>query len=453
MNSEESVLEPFWVEYLPTFVQARLKSRKTLQKIVANMGWLFFDKALRMGVGLIVGVWAARYLGPDQFGVISYAAAFVGIFGSLTALGLDSIVVRELVGRPDERPVIIGTAFFLKLAASVFSFLICSAAIYFVKSGYLIRLSVIIIAATMVFQSFDVIRFWFESQVKSKYVVISQNGAFLLMSALKIVLLLSKAGLIWFVWAMLGEVALAAIGFLAFYKSKNEHIALWKFSMPEAVSLLTDSWPLILSGLAIFIYMRISQIMLGTMLDEKAVGIYAAALKISQVWYFIPTIVQTSVYPKFVQLYEESEERYTIRLVEIMSYFFWGSLAFSLGILAISNWIIHSLYGPAYAGSAVILSIDIFTGIFVNMGVIFSQRYILKNRQKIYLAGTVFGAVVNIVFNFALIPAYGAVGSAVATFLSQFSAPLFVAVFLDRSVGEIYLRAIFLRKPVYKHAN
>ena len=453
MGNEESVIEPFWVDYLPTFVKARLKDSKTLQKIVANMGWLLFDKVLRMGVGLVVGVWIARYLGPAQFGTINYAAAFVGIFGTFSALGLDSIVVRELVDRPDERPLIVGTAFFLKLASSVSAFLICGAAIYFVKSERLVRLSVLIIAATMLFQSFDVIRFWFESQVKSKYVVISQNGAFLLMSALKIILLLNGAGLIWFVWAMLGEVVLSAIGFLSFYRAKNERITLWRFSLAEARALLSDSWPLVLSGLAIFVYMRISQIMLGTMLDEKAVGIYAAALRVSQVWYFVPTIVLTSVYPKFVQLYGDSEERYTVRLVQIMSYFFWGSLAFALAVWGLSGWIIHALFGPAYAGSAVVLSIDIFTGIFVNMGVIVSQRYILKDMQKIYLAGTVFGAVANVVFNLILIPKYGAVGSALATMISQFSAPLFVGVFLDRSLGEIYLRAIFLRKPVYKHAN
>jgi PST family polysaccharide transporter len=262
------------------------------------------------------------------------------------------------------------------------------------------------------------------------------------MTVVKVVLLVHKASLIWFVWVILFESILASVGFLVFYRMRGEKMGRWNFQTAEAKALLHNSWPLILSGLAIFVYMRISQVMLGSMLNEISVGIYAAALRISEIWYFIPSILLTSVYPRFVQMYIDDESEYTAKLTSIMSVFFWGSLLVAILVLFLSGRVINMLYGAAYSASANVLSVHIFTGVLVNMGVIFSQRYILKNQQKYFLWGTVFGAVVNVVFNLLLIPHYGAVGSAIATLFSQIGAPLFIAILFDRSVGRIYLNAV-----------
>lgn len=443
MTAEDNALEPVWLDFLPAFIQTKLKDRKNLQKIVANMGWLLFDKVLRMGVGLVVGVWIARYLGPGKFGILNYAVAFVGMFGGFTTLGLDSIVVRELVNRPDAKATILGTSFVLKFAASLISSFLAVVSIHFVKDDALVKIAVAIIAGTMLLQSLDVIRFWFDSQVKSKYVVISQNGAFLVMSVVKVFLLLHKASLIWFVWVILFESILAAIGFVFYYQFVNEKIQKWNFFLPEAKSLLRDSWPLILTGLAIFVYMRISQVMLGSMLGDNEVGIYAAAMRVSEIWYFIPTIVLTSVYPKLVQLYRDNEAQYEKKLLRIMCVFFWFSLAGVLLIIVFSNTIVAMLYGKAYSASAPVLSVHIFTGIMVNMSIIFSHRYILRNQQKISLYGTIIGAAANILLSYLFIPQYGAVGAAAATMVSQFIPTIFVTIFFDRSVGMIFLKSIW----------
>jgi len=443
MFDENLPLEPFWVGRLPLFLQKKIKGRYNFQKIISNMGWLFLDKVLRMGVGFIVGVWVARYLGPEQFGTINYGTAFVGIFGSIAALGLDNIVIREIVRQPDEKYSLVGTAFLLKLFASVFSFLLSVLAIHFFKSDKLVKITVAIIAAGMIFQSFDVIRFWFESQVKSKYVVIAQNAAFLIAAAIKIILLVSRASLMAFVWTMLLEVLLGAIGVIFYYKFTGEQFLKWKFRVTTAKLLLRDSWPLILSGLSIFVYMRISQIMLGSLLNEREVGIYSVVLKISELWYFIPTIVLISVYPKLINLYNENEDLYTKKLIEIMRVFFWFSLAVSIFTLIFSKAIVSVLYGKEYLAAAPVLSIHIFSGIIVSMSIIFSHRFILKNQQKISLYGTIFGGVVSIVLNFLLIPKYASSGAAIAVLIAYISPIIFESIFFDRTIGLIFLKSVF----------
>jgi len=440
MTTDDNSLDPLWLDYLPYFLQTKLKERKNLQKIVANMGWLLFDKILRMGVGLVVGVWIARYLGPAQFGIINYAGAFVGMFAGLTSLGLDGIVVRELVRRPDDKNIILGTSFLLKLVASVFSSLIAIVSIYLTKNNILIIVAVSILSGTMIVQAFDVIRFWFESQVKSKHVVIAQNTAFLLTAVFKIVLLLQKASLVWFIWIVLFESVLGAFGFLYFYRRDGGMVTHWSFSRREGVSLLRDSWPLIFSVLAIFVYMRISQIMLGGMSGEQAVGIYAAATRVSEIWYFIPTIVLTSIYPGFVKLYSINMAAYEHKLLRVMSLFFWLSVIGAVLVQIFSRDMIALLYGAEYAQSSQVLSIHIFSGIIVNISIIFSHRYLLKGQQKISLFGTIVGALFNILLNYILIPKYGVLGSAIATLISQFVPTIFVALFFDPSVGRIFLK-------------
>ena len=441
--NDDSNPQPAWLELLPLFLKKRIKGRPILQKIISNINWLFFDKVLRMGVGLFVGVWVARYLGPEKFGIINYSLALAGLFGAFAGLGLDSIIIRDIVKSPSEKNSLLGTAFILKVFASTLSFLLCAILIHFLKNDFLIRISVIIIAAGMMFQSLDIIRFWFESQIKSKYVVIAQNSAFLIVASVKVFLIVTKMPFIFFIWAILGEIILSSFGFLVCYRLTGESVFKWNFKLNTARKLLTDSWPLMLTGFAIFIYMRIDQIMLAQMLGEHSVGIYSAAVKISEVWYFIPMIAATSLYPRFIELYNLDKKNYLRKLLKVMSLFFWFSLIIAFIFLFFSTQIISILFGVEYLAAAPVLSIHIFAGIIVSMGVIFSHRYVLKNQQKLSLYGTIIGAISNIILNLMLIPMYGAKGAAIATLICHFVPTIFIAIFFDRSVGIIFLKSFF----------
>ena len=432
-----------WMRYLPSFIRARFQDRQNLKKIAANIGWLSIDRIVRLGVGLIVGVWVARYLGPEQYGLFSYALAFAGLFGVLSTLGLDQIVIRDIVQNPANKDKIIGTAFVLRMAGGILATGAALIIMFIMRPGETLTLALVgIVAASMIFQSFDVIDFLFQAKVQSKYTVYAKNGAFLIMALVKVVLILTYAPLIAFALAGFAEITLGSCGLIVFYQRRVAHLRDWRVSFAQAKELLHVSWPLILSGLAITIYMKIDQVMLGNMVGEAEVGIYAAAVRISEVWYFIPMIITSSIYPSLAKLFQESEERFYDKLKQVMGYFFWGTLLISLIISAFSKQIIEILYGTAYARASGVLSIHIYAGIITSMGVVFSQKFILDGTTKISFYGTVVGALANVILNLWLLPLYGAYGAAIATVISYTIPMIFQTAIFDRRIGLTFIQAI-----------
>jgi len=180
-----------WTRYLPSFLRAKVEGKAYLQNVISNTGWQFADNILRMGIGLAIGIWVARYLGPEQFGLFSYALAFVSLFTAFATLGLEDIVVRDIVHDPSCKDETLGSAFFLKLIGGVVCFLAALGTILILRpEDGLNHWLVGIIAAGVIFQSFYVIEDWFNSQVQAKYVVFARNAAFLSCSILKVFLIM-----------------------------------------------------------------------------------------------------------------------------------------------------------------------------------------------------------------------------------------------------------------------
>ena len=403
-----------------------LQSSSRLRGIIANTGWLFADRILRMGVGLFVGVWVARYLGVEQFGVFNYANAFVGLFITISTLGLDGIVVRSIVREPEKRSLILGTAFWLKLFGGVVALVLAVSCIVLVRrDDQLTIFLVAILSSVGIFQAFDTIDLWFQSQVQSKYSVIAKNTAFAIIALVKVFLISTHAPLIAFAWSGLGEVGLGAIGLMIYYKAVGYSPWLWPWSLPLAKTLLKESWPLILSGVTIMIYMKIDQIMLGQMVGDKAVGLYSAATRISEVWYFIPMAIASSVTPAIYAAKEVSEALYYQRIEQFLRLLSGLAIVVAVPMSFLSGAIITILFGKSYEGSAYILAIHIWTSIFVFMGVGTSPWFIAEGLTQFALRRTIIGAVTNVFLNIFLIPAYGGVGAAIATVISQAFAAFF----------------------------
>ncbi len=265
----------------------RVTGRENLQKLIGNTGWLFADRILRIGIGLVVGVWIARYLGPDRYGLFNYAGAFVALFSIFATLGLDGIVVRELVQDPNRKDEILGTAFALKLAGSGVTLVVAVTGILLLRPAEtLVHWLVAIIAAGTIVQSLDTIDLWFQARVESRFSVYARSSAFLLVSALKVFLILKNAPLIAFAWAGAIELLLGSAGLVLAYRINGQRPFAWKVSGQRIRRTLKECWPLALSGVAVMLYMKIDQVMLGQMLGNKAVGVYSAAIRISEVWLF-----------------------------------------------------------------------------------------------------------------------------------------------------------------------
>jgi PST family polysaccharide transporter len=408
---------------IPAFVRRRIVHRPNLIKIIENIGWLFFDKVLRMGMGLLVGVWVARYLGAEQFGLLSFALAFVGIFASVAGLGIQSIVVRDIVRDPNCKEETLGTTAVLQLLGGLIAYCCAIITIFWLRpEDTLGKLLVAIIGSSMLSRFSDVALYWFESQVLFKYIVWVQNGCFLIFAAIKVALIVSNAPLIAFAWAAASEALMVAVLMSLILELRGPKIHQLRFSFLRAKKLTTDSWPLLLSGMAIMIYMKIDQIMLGQMLGDDAVGIYSAAVRLSEVWYFIPMTIVTSVFPYILETKKRDNSEYLKQLQRLYDLMVCLSVAIALPMTVLSTPIVIALFGSSYADSGPILAIHIWASVFVFLGVASNQWFIAENRLILGLQRAFLGLLINVFFNIILIPKFGTVGAAIATLLGQIAA-------------------------------
>jgi len=423
---------------LPTALRQRLESQPVLAAILVNIGWLFVDKVLRMGGGLLVAIWVARYLGPEQFGQWSYAVALAGLFGVAAGLGLNGIVVRDLVREPTGANATLGTAMVLLLLASPVAVALMLGVVCWLRPDDALTLSMVaVLGLGMLCKFSEVVKFWFESQVQSRHSVWVENGAFLVLAGVKLAMVAWRAPLMAFVWAGFAEAALVAAGLLAIYGARGHRMRAWKPQISRAATLLKDSWPLMLSGLAIMVYMRIDQIMLGEMLGDKEVGTYSAAVRLSEIWYFIPVMIASSVFPSAIEARKHSEALYYRRLQTLFNLMAFSAIVIAVPMSFCSGWIVTTLYGSEYRQAGSVLAINIWAGVFVFLGVASSNWLLSENLQLLSFYRTALGALVNIALNFLLIPKYGAQGAAVATLVSQVVAA-FCSDLLSRKTRVIF---------------
>ncbi len=434
------------IKLLPVKIRSKVEKNTEFRKIMGNVNWLTLESIFRNLLGLVVVTFVARYLGPEQFGLMNYAVAFVTVFAVFASLGLDDIVIREIVSNPKNDKEYLGTTLLLKFIGSSLLLVITVFGISFLEpDNNLLKVFVLIYAFGYFLKSFDVIDLWFKSQVQSQYSVYARSTAFLIISLLKLLFIFTQSPLIAFVLLLSLEFFLASVFLVFFYYKKNKQSFIkWRFKLEVAQKLLKDSWPLILSGLAVVIYMRIDQVMIGNILGDASLGIYSAAVKISEAWYTVPVIITTSVFPAIIYVRSYDKKLYLKRIQILYDGFLWFTLFFGFIITFISSFIINLLYGLEYAGASQILSVHIWTGVFVFFAVVNGKYLVAENLTKVVLYMTTMGAVLNIFLNMLFINIYGPLGAAIASLISQmFSASLFLVFFSQtRPLIKMQFRAL-----------
>lgn len=425
--------------------------KPTRTQILKNIAWLMGDRIIRIVLGLLVGVWIARYLGPDEFGKYSYAFAFISIFGAMTPLGLHPIVVRDIVRDPPSARFLIGNAFVLYAAFSLaVSLFICLILVPLLDKDAATANAIILLSGTLVIKSTDIVKAWFEAQIQSKFVALLESLSFTIVSALKVALILIGAPMMAFVWAAALEALLIAITLLWCYHRTAHRLTDWSFLPKRAKALARDSWPLMLSGLTIVIYMRIDQIMLGDMLGDSSVGIYSAAVRISEAWYFLPTTITASIYPAIAMLKKDSIALYAQKNQQLFSILIWLALGTAVATTFFADLIVKLTFGSSYAEAASILVIHVWSGVFVFLGVASNSWLVNENLQRLAFARALLGALINIACNVVLIPSMGGKGAALGTLIAQaFSSYLFDATHpATRSLFWMKTKAFSPRMPL-----
>ena len=407
-------------KFIAKYLYSRISDNLHTQKVVNNASWLMFDKIIKISVGLFVGVWVTRYLGPEEFGKLNYAILLPAFFAPLASLSIDSIVVRELSINPDKKYSILGSAFIFRLIGSGFSFIAIILIAYFQNPGNMQMVYFSgVIAAILLFQSTDIIDLYFQSILKSKYSTYVRTASYLLLSGVKIFLIYFNASLAAFVWSYFFELALGSVGLLIMYTYRKEKFRDWVFDKTIGINFLNHGYILILQSFALIFQSRFDQLILKDLIDDNEYGQYAVAIRLIELLSFVPMALYTSVAPRIAEAKVKSEALYLHKLSEFYRVMFYIFIALSVPIFLFGNAGLQFLYGEKYAMAGHLFSLMSIRMFFTVMGVARSVFLVNENLFKFSFATIVCGAILSIGLNIVLIPIFkseGAIWSSVASF-------------------------------------
>ncbi len=414
------------------------------EKYFKNTGALFVGRVGSLAIKFVVSVCVANYLLSSKNGILNGGLAYIYFFSAVATLGLDQFIVKELHQFPKNRDTILGTSFWMKVVAGfgcIPLIWVCYQ-IYPPEGtpyGYIFILSTI-----GIIQAFNVIDSYFQSEVKSKYIMQVQISGNLVSALIKMILIWTKQPLILFVYAYTFDFLLLSVGYFFTYQRKQRSIFNWRFDGILAKKLLKYSWPLMVSGIMVSLYMRIDAVMLQNMKGTKVAGAYATVAMFSEAWNFIPTVIVTSIFPAILNARRDDPGRYKKRIQNLYDLMVYLSLPFAI-IITFASPLIYKLLKPEYAYAAPVLSVHIWSGVFVFLGAATGQLLIAENRNTLNFIRTGFGAIVNIVLNIILIPKMGMMGAAIATLTAYASSTLFIIFIPAVSwLGTMMLRSMFL---------
>jgi O-antigen/teichoic acid export membrane protein len=424
----------------------RLRAPGTL-RIIENSGWMMGEQMLKLVGSLAVGILIARHLGVATFGELGFAMAYSGLFAIVGTLGLNRIGVRELVSARtagQDASAILDTMLLMRVLVSLVLTLVVVGSAWLLHQGNLLLIT--IVAPMVMFSSLDVVELWFQSQTLAKRTSSARSVSYLVVMAFRIVLLVRGAGVAWFAFAYLLEFIGAAIALFTVYHRTSGRFRLRRVDRLLAFRLLGESWPEIIAGFAGLLYIRLDQVMLGNLMGDHAVGIFAVASRLSESWYFVPIALVGSTFPNIVRVRETDPALYIRRIGALMR----GLVALSYGAIAMTTlfapFVIVKLYGVPFRQSATILMIHIWCGLFMSLGLASGSWIMAEKRVKLNLYRNLCGAAVNIVLNLILIPRFGPIGASCATLSSLIAAYMLfdMAVPQMHAVSKAKWRALVL---------
>jgi len=422
-----------------------LARHQGFRRYFANTSWLFVEKFLRLGVGFFVGVWVARYLGPERYGLLSYAQAFVGLFTAIAGLGLDGILVRELVKHPEKEGELLGSALVMKLFGAILTIFLVGIAIHLTNSDRLTKILVFIIASSVIFQSFNVIDLYFQAKVQAKYAALANMMSLFASSVLKIYLILSHAPLIYFAFAVLFDSFVLACGYLWWFfsvkrKEAKEFISELKFRFDLAKGLLRGSKFILFSSAVLMIQAYIDQVMINNFLGSKEVGYYSVAMRLIAIFGFVPMMLKASLYPAIQKAKTVSETLYKNRLLNFYRLNFLLFIIIAVPIFIFADKIVIIIFGEEYHPAGILLSLMAIRLFFTNMGVARSCFILSENLLKFSFLTMTLGTLTNIILNYYWIPVYEAKGAIIATIVSFFVTIFAIDIFYRKTRKNVILQ-------------
>lgn len=394
---------------------------------VSNSFWMLLEKSSRIISGILVGVLVVRYLGAAQYGIITLGLSIIGILTIFSTLGLDSLVVRELLTRSKKKYVILGTAFWMRFVGSLV--VMGGSVIYsLMRDPITTTWIVFLLSISIVFQSLSVIDFYFQSQVKGKLTAMNQVITLFTSALVKLVLIYVHASLEWFATMAALEAGITALIQFIFYRMEGERIRNWRFNFGEAKYLLILAIPIIFSSFIQLFYQNADSILIARFLrDMSLVGQYGAGVRISQASYFVPVAICAAVFPGIINN-RNNKELQLKRLTQLYSLMIWGALIIIGGSLVFGDLVIGLLYGAKFPLAPIVFKIHILVSLPVYWGTAWGMWMLAQQKQKYVVWMQLLNALFILGFEFVLIPKLGINGAAYSLVIGSYIALLFMIV-------------------------
>ncbi len=422
----------------------------TLKNIFGNSMWQIGEKIITMIFSVFVTSIVARYLGTEDYGFVNYIISIVMLFTTFSTLGMEKITIKDIIEREESEERILGTSFYIRLIGGIVLIFISQITIYILdEKNMLAQLLGLIMGLCMIFRAYEVIEYYLQSQMKLKTISIIRFCSTFFVAILRILVVIFDWGIVGFTATYLFDAIIVAVLLKIWYKKRKK--LKFKFSLEYAKRILSKCWYVAISGLMVTLYMRIDQVMLGSMLDNKTEnGIYSAAVRIAEIWYFVPTAIISAFQPAIVMKKKYSEEQYEKSMQRLYDIVAIVGIAFGILITLFGDIAVQILYGEEYKGATSILKISVWAGLFATLGTARSVWLVNENLQKYSLIYTSIGCVTNIVLNYFLIPKIGARGAAIATLIAQFVTNVLALVPFKktRKSSTMILKSIFLNQTV-----
>ncbi len=422
-----------------------------LKRIFGNSMWQISEKILTMLLSVVVTSIIARYLGTEKYGLVNYIISVVMLFTTFSTFGMEKITINDIVENKYSKENVLGTSFIIRIIGAIILIIISQVTIYVLNGAdSLSQILGIIMGTCMIFKAFEVIEYYLQAQMKLKTVSIIRFIVAIVVAIFKIIVVYLDLGVIGFTCSYLIDVVVAGFLFYIWYRKRNRKR--WRINKEYAKRLLSRCWYIAIAGLMTTIYMRIDQVMLGSMLTSKTEnGIYSAAVRIAEMWYFVPLAIIASFQPVIMkQKNERNEEEYKKNMQRL--YDFVAIIGVLCGIVInLFGWLaVDILYGAEYAGASNVLAISVWAGLFATLGSARSVWLVAENKQKYTLVYTATGCVINIILNSVLIPKIGAIGAAIATLVAQLVANV-ISLMLFKETREssfMILKSILYNRTI-----
>lgn len=411
-----------------------------------NASWLIGGKIAQMLISLFVGIISARYLGPSNYGLISYGNAMVSFCMAFCTLGLNSIIVKEFFDQPEKEGETLGTAIFFRLLSSIASSILVIAVSFLLDYGQWETIIIVALCSvSLVFHIFDTINYWFQSKYQSKVVAIAGLTGYVITSIYKIVLLMLKKNVFWFAFAnSVDYIVLGAVLMVAYRKNSGPAL---KVSIQRGKQLLQKSYHYILSGMMVAIYGQTDKLMLKHMLNETSVGYYTIATTVCGMWTFVLQAIIDAMNPSIIQSFKKNNEEFERKNKQLYAIVIYVSVSVSVLFMILGKLVIGILYGEAYMPAIVPLKIITWYTAFSYLGVARNAWVVCNDKQK-YLKLLYFSAaVINVILNFLLIPVFDVAGAAIASLITQISTSIILPYFIKelRPNAKLMIEALMLK--------